>query len=419
VCGTIENYLETLRAIFSPEEEINMILQHSSRWIGGLIVLLTSMLVGCGPPAPPMTETPPPPVTVSQPLVREVIDFDEYEGRIGAAKSVEVRARVRGHLVKVRFQDGAIVKADDLLYEIDPRPAKAELDAAKAQESAADASLEFARAEYNRTRILLSKGASSREDLETWIAKQAVAKGEVLKAKAAVERAQLDLDFTKITAAIDGKLSRTQVDEGNLVNAGGGETLLTTLVSIDPIYAYFNVDERSLLRYRKQFRQGPKVNTPEPPIKDLHIPVHVALEGEEGYPHKGEIDFADNRVNPNTGTIQARGVLSNAKQLFDDGMRARVRIPVGDPHKVILVSERAIANDQGKKYVYVVNEKNIVQRRDVELGRISDGLQAIQAGLQPDEWVIVNGIQRVREGMKAEPNQVAMPGARQEKDPSK
>ena len=390
-----------------------MIQQHFSCRLGGLVAVLTVLLSGCGPTAPPITETPPPPVTVSKPVVRQVIDFDNYEGHIKAAKTVNVRARVRGHLIKVHFQAGAIVKEGELLYEIDPRPAKAELDAAKAQESAADASLQFAKAEYNRTRTLLSKGASTREELETWIAKQAIAKGDALKAKAAVERAELDLNYTRITAEMKGKLSRTQVDEGNLVNAGGGETLLTTLVSIDPIYVYFDVDERSLLRYREKFPRETKPDGPEPPVKELHIPVHVALEGEEGYPHKGEIDFADNGVNPSTGTIEVRGVLSNAKRLFEDGMRARVRVPIGDPHKAIMVSERAIANDQGKKFVYIVDEQNIVQRRDVELGQVIDGLQVIQEGLQPDEWVIVNGIQRVREGMKAKPNQVPMPGAKQ------
>ncbi|HTU21726.1 MAG TPA: efflux RND transporter periplasmic adaptor subunit, partial [Gemmataceae bacterium] len=262
-----------------------MKLQHSSLWLVGPIAVLTSVLAGCGPPAPPMTETPPPPVSVSRPLVRNVIDFDNYEGHIGALKTVEVRARVRGHLFKIHFQDGAIVKKGDLLYEIDPRPAKASLDAAKAQESAADASLQFAKAEYNRTRMLYAKGATSREELESWIAKQAVAKGDVLKANAAVERADLDLKYTQIRAEMDGKLSRTQVDEGNLVNAGGGETLLTTLVSIDPIYVYFDVDERSMIGYRNKYRKESNPNSPEPPVKDLHIPVYVALEGEEGYPH--------------------------------------------------------------------------------------------------------------------------------------
>ena len=396
-----------------------MMLRHSSPWLGGVVLILTSMFAGCGPPAPPMTETPPPPVTVSQPVVREVVDFDHYEGHIAALKTVEVRARVRGHLFKIHFKDGAIVKKGDLLYEIDDRPAKAELDAAKAQESAADASLEFAKAEYNRTRILYAKGATSREDLESWIAKQGVSKGELLKAKASVERAELELKYTQIRAEMDGKLSRTQVDEGNLVNAGGGETLLTTLVSIDPIHVYFDVDERSMIAYRNKYRKESNPISPEPPVKDLHIPVYVALEGEEGYPHSGEIDFADNQVKAGTGTIEVRGILSNARRIFEHNMRARVRVPIGDPHKVVLVTERAIANDQGKKFVYVVNEQNSVRRRDVELGRLFDGLQVIQQGVRPDEWVIVNGIQRVREGMKAEPNRIPMPGVKQEISPTK
>ncbi len=386
--------------------------------LSGLLLIQTILLSGCGPAVPPVSETPPPPITVSKPVVRNVTDFDEYEGRIAAAQKVEIRARVRGHLTKVNFQAGQIVKEGDLLYQIDLRPYKTALDAAKAQQKAADAGLQFATAEYDRTRRLASTGASTREELESWIAKQAMAKGDTLKAQAAVEQAQLDLDFTRITAPMGGKLSRTQVDVGNLVNAGGGETLLTTLVSIDPIYVYFNVDERSLLRYKKKDQNEGKGGTTQPALKELHIPVLLALEGEEGYPHKGEIDFADNRVNPSTGTIQVRGVLSNEERIFEDGMRARVRVPVGDPHKSLLVTERAIGNDQGRKFVYVVNEQNAVERRDVTLDRLVDGLQGIRRGLQPDEWVIVNGIQRVRDGLKVQPQQTLMPGAGQPAEPT-
>lgn len=411
--------MDSLREHFTHVEDLSMIRRRHFPWRVVPMAVLASVFSSCGPAVPPVVETPPPPVSVSRAVVRKVLDFDNYEGRIGAAKTVEVRARVRGHVTKVHFQAGAIVKAGDLLYEIDDRPAKTALGAAKAQSKAAEASLQFANAEYKRTRALIPSGATSREELETWAAKQAIARGESLKAQAAVEQAQLDLDFTKITAPISGKMSRTQVDEGNLVNAGGGETLLTTLVSIDPIYVYFNVDERSLLRYRERFRKEAKADASQPTLKEMHIPVYIALEGDEGHPHKGEIDFADNQVNPNTGTIQARGVLSNAQQLFDHGMRARVRVPVGDPYQAVMVVERAIANDQGKKFVYVVNEQNTVQRRDVELGRLLDGLQVIQAGLQPNEWIIVNGIQRVREGMKVQPNRVPMPGAKPEKSTPK
>ena len=387
-----------------------MIRWHPLTRLGGSLLILTVVLSGCGPDAPPAAETPPPPVTVSQPVVRNVTDFDDYQGRIGAALKVEIRARVRGYLTKVNFQDGQIVKEGDLLYEIDLRPYKNAMEAAKAQQKAAEAALQFAKAEYNRTRTLVSSGASTREELESRIAKQAIAKGDTLKAQAAVDQAQLDLDFTRVTAPIGGKLSRTQVDVGNLVNAGGGETLLTTLVSIDPVFVYFDVDERSLLRYRQMDRKDAKDSLSLPALKELHIPVYLALEGEEGYPHKGEIDFADNRVNPSTGTIQVRGVLSNAERIFEDGMRARVRIPIGDPRKSVLVTERAIGNDQGRKFVYVVNDQDTVERRDITPDRVDDGLQVVREGLKPEDWIIVNGIQRVRDGMKVQPKRGPMPG---------
>jgi RND family efflux transporter MFP subunit len=374
-------------------------------------LLLVALLSGCGPDASNVVETPPPPVTVSQPVARDVIEQDEYEGRIGAVETVEVRARVRGHLTKVNFQAGDMVEEGKLLYEIDPRTYQAALDGAKAQEKAAEAASQYATSEYNRTRTLVTKNAASREELEVWAAKQVVAKGDVLKAEAAVKEAQLQVDFTKITAPVSGKMSRTQVDVGNLVNAGGGETLLTTLVTVDPMYVYFDVPERMVLRYRQHFRKGQNQGGAEPPVKDLKIPVDVGLEGEEGYPHRGVIDFADNRVNPSTGTIQVRGVLPNAKRILDAGMRARVRIPVSDPNKSLLITERAVGTDQGRKFVYVVNDQNVVERRDVKLGRLSDGLQVVQEGVKPEDWVIVNGIQRVRDGAKVEPKRVPMPGA--------
>jgi RND family efflux transporter MFP subunit len=327
---------------------------------------------------------------------------------------VEVRARVRGHLTKIGFEAGQIVNKGDLLYELDPRPYKNALDAATAQQKAAQAALQFAKAEYERTRSLVAKNAASREELDVWTAKQVVATGDLLKADAAVEQAQLDMDFTRVTAPISGKISRTLVDVGNLVNAGGGETLLTTIVSIDPMYVYFDVPERSLLRYREIGRKQAKADAPEIPLKDLHIPVYVGLEGEKGYPHKGELDFADNKVNPSTGTIQVRGVLPNAKRNLDAGMRARVRIPVSAPHKSLLITERAVGTDQGRKFVYVVNDQNVVERRDVTLGRQSEGLQVIQEGLKPEDWVIVNGIQRVRDGAKVDPKRAPMPGAEAE-----
>lgn len=390
------------------------------RILRGLCLLaVVGVVLGCTAPPPKAVQTPPPPVTVSQPVSRsDVVDYDRYEGRLAAVEKVELRARVRGHLTKVAFSDGDMVKKGDLLFEIDPRQYRAALDAATAQVKASEATVEFAKAEYNRVRTLVSRKAASLEEMDTWVAKQATAKGELLKARASEEEAQLNLDFSRITAPISGRISRAQITVGNLINAGGGDTLLTTLVSVDPMYVYFDVDERSLLRYRRLAAAAVKDGEKRVPLREQKIPVQVALEGESGYPHQGVIDFADNRVNPGTGTIQVRGVLVNKTGLFEDGMRARVRIPIGDPRPALLVTERAIGTDQGRKYVYVVNDKNRVERRDVTLDRVVDGLQVIAEGIKPGEWIIVNGIQRVRDGLEVNPNRTPMPGSEALSSPS-
>ena len=384
----------------------DLLIRKGRRLLMGIVVV-----AGCNNAAPPVAETPPPPVSVSQPLVREMVDHDDFDGHVAAVDTVDVRARVRGHVIKVNFEDGQMVKEGDMLLEIDPRPYKASLDAADAQKAAADAALDLAKKEYDRANTLLRSRAASREEVDVWTGKQAVAKADQLKAQAAVEQAKLDLGFTKVTAAIKGKTSRALVTQGNLVNAAGGETLLTTITSVDPMYVYFDVDERALAGYRRHFKKGGKEGEPEPAVKELKIPIHVGLEGEEGFPHTGVIDFTDNKVNASTGTIQVRGVLPNTTRTLDAGMRARVRVPVSDPHKAVMVTERAIGTDQGLKFVYVVNDQKVVERRDVKLGRLGDGLQVVREGVKPEDWVIVNGIQRVRDGMTVDPKQVPMPGA--------
>lgn len=370
--------------------------------------LVLTSVVGCENSKPPMAEPPPPPVTVSLPVAKDVTDYDEYEGRITAIPIVEVRARVRGHLVKINFEDGQIVKQGDLLFEIDPRTYQADLQGAEAQKSAADAAHKVAEATAQRDARLVGTGAVSRQDYEVSVGKQAVSLADIRKAEAAIARAKLDLEFTKITAPISGKIGKAQVDVGNLVNASGGETLLTTITAVDPIYVYFNVDERALLRYRRDPNRN-KERKEGITLKDLKIPVEIALEGESDYPHKGVLDFADNRVDPKTGTIQVRGVFANADRLLDSGMRARVRVPVSAPYKALLVTDRAIGTDQDLKYVYVVNAEKVAKRRDVKLGRFKDGLRVIEKGLQPDEQVIVNGIQSVRPEMKVDPKLSEMP----------
>jgi RND family efflux transporter MFP subunit len=385
-----------------------MIISTSSLCRISLLFAVTGMLGGCNSAEPAVAETPPPPVTVSQPVAREVVDYDEYDGRISATETVEVRARVSGYIIKIDFQDGQIVQKDDLLFEIDPRPYKAALEAAEAEVRLTDAKVKQTEADVKRNQPLVASGATTRAEFDKLVADAGVATSAVSAKKAMVESARLDLEFTQIKAAIGGRISRPQITVGNLVSAAG-ETVLTTITSIDPMYVYFDIDERSLLRYKNVYRKEGQAE--ETTVKELKIPVDVALEGEENYPHHGVLDFADNRVNASTGTIQVRGVLPNPKRMLDSGMRARVRIPAGDAHKAVLVTERAVGNDQGRKFLYVVNDQNVVERRDVKLDRLVGGMQSVKEGIKTSDWVIVNGIQRVRDAMKVAPKQSPMPGA--------
>jgi membrane fusion protein, multidrug efflux system len=373
----------------------------------GLALLLLASLASCQK-MPAMPEMPPLTVTVSQPVEREVTDYDDYEGRLAAVKTVEVRARVRGQLTKIFFKDGQLVKEGDQLFQIDPRPYQAMLDSAKAKRESAEAALTFAKQEYNRTARLVSSNAASREDLDQWRAKQSISLADKQGAEAEMEKAQLDLDFCDIRAPISGRTSRPLITEGNLINSGSGDSLLTTIVSIDPMYVYFDIDERAMVRYRRAYAKNNVVG--EDSIKELKIPLAIAVEGDMDFTIKGIIDFVENRVNRGTGTLQVRGVVPNTGRLLDDGMRARVRVPVSDPYKALLITERAIGTDQTLKYVYIVNAKDEVERREVQSDRPFDGLIAIKSGLGPQDWVIVNGAQRVREGVKVVAKQVPMPG---------
>jgi RND family efflux transporter MFP subunit len=386
-----------------------------------LAPVLAALIIaaGCSQKGPPVAELPPPAVTVSQPVEKPVVDQDTYEGHLSAVERVDVRPEVTGLIQEVKFKAGQLVKKGDVLFLIDPRSYKAALDGAKAQKQAAVAAYEFAVAEYNRVEPLVSKGAAAREELDVWKAKQAVAKADAAKADASIETAQADLDRCEIRAKVKGgqkkddevkyRVSRALLTEGNLVSPTM-EKPLTTLVSVDPIYVYFTVDERALRRYRDDYaKKGGTVDEQE--IKKLEIPVSVALEGDKDYTHKGVIDYVDPQVNKSTGTVQVRAVLENRKGLLNDGMRALVRVATGDPHPALLITERAIGTDQTTKYVWVVNAEKVVERRDVQPGRTFDGLIEIKSGLKPKDWVIVNGIQRVRDGMKVAPKEEPMPGS--------
>jgi RND family efflux transporter MFP subunit len=367
------------------------------------------VLAGCGATEPELASTEAPVVTVSQPIERELTDFDQYTGRLDAAETVDVRARVRGELTGIHFKDGADVKEGELLFEIDPRVYKAALDGAEAKKANAEASLDLAKTEYDRTLELINRKAGSARDLSAWLAKKGVAIADVSLAVAEIDRAKLDMEWTKIKAPITGRISRAQVTKGNLVNASGGETLLTTIVSVDPIHVYFDVDEGSLNLYRE--RRAKEVGEADQ-AKQPVIPVFMGLiTDKDQFPREGVIDFADNRINPATGTIRVRGVFPNKDKKLTPGQFARVRLPVGEKYKGQLVTDTAIGIDQGQRYLLIVNDKNKAEYRLVTPGRLDGDLRVFPpgAGLKPGEWVIVNGVQRVRPGIEVRPERVPMP----------
>src|SRR5262245_41803759 len=371
-----------------------------------LVLGLCIVLAGCaGAPsgAPALASIP---VTVSRPVEREVTDYADFTGRTAAVDSVEVRAHVWGYLDKVHFKEGDLVKKGNVLFELDPRPYQALLDQAKAKVRQDEAQLKYDEAEYQRNLKMFPSGAASRSDLDKAIAAREVDLANIATDKALVASRQLDLDYTKVTAPVSGRVSRYVVTVGNLIQAGdqNGGTLLTTIVSVDPMYAYFDVDEYTALRARQLTREG-KGDSP----RDGGYPVSLGLANEEGFPHKGTINFVENQVNPKTGTIRLRGVFPNKQEHLLPGYFARVRVPIGRRHRALLVTDRALDTDQGQKVLYVVNEKHEVVSRPVRLGALHDGLREITDGLKPGERVIVNGLQQVRPGLTVEPKLVDMP----------
>lgn len=371
--------------------------------MGVLLAAGAICLAGCHP-APPAADKPPPPqVTVSKPVAREVTEYFEFPGQTAAVGEVEVRARVMGYLVKVNFEDGQEVKQGDLLYEIDPRPYQAALDRAQGDMARLQALLDKANADLARSERLRPSGAASEDECEQHRAQAAIHKAAMQSAQAAIRDAELNLEFTKIKSPIDGRVSRTRITEGNLVQTGSDEAnVLTTVVTMDPIYVYFNIDEHAMLKYEALAWGSGREMRPDR-IKTLKIPVEIALGNEEGFPHAGILDFVDNQIDQGTGTIRARGVFANPKRYLTPGMFVRVRIPYGQPHPALLVSERAIGTDQKEKFLWTVNKDNVVQYRQVKVGPLREGLRVIQSGVGAEDWVVVKGLQRVRAGDTVRP----------------
>jgi RND family efflux transporter MFP subunit len=380
----------------------------SSRWfllLGLLLFLLSASWFVFGPvwsranKAQQAPAASPPKVTISRPVVREIIEWDEYTGRLEATESVEVRARVNGYLQSIHFKDGAIVKKGDLLFVIDPRPYQAELDRVTAELQLAQARLELAKSDYARAQKLLQFRAISQEEADTRAATERQAQESVEAGRAAVKAAKLNVEFTRVTAPITGRISRKLVTEGNLINGGTAEaTLLTTIVSMDPIYVYFEADERSYLKYARLSRNGKGSSS-----REARNPVYLALADEKGFPRKGYLDFVDNRLDPRTGTMTGRAVFSNPDLALTPGLFARVRLQGSTPYEAVLVPDEAVGSDQAQKFVFVMNGDNTVEYRMVQLGPLIHGFRVIRDGLEPNDWFIANGVQRAKTGLKVSP----------------
>lgn len=371
-----------------------------TRLPAGALLAALAVAAGCTKPPPPLAPTKPPDVVVDKPVVTDVTDYEDFTGRTEAVESVEIRARVTGYLEEIHFQDGADVPKDSLLFQIDPKPYRAELDRTEAAVKQAEARLARLQKDYERAKALA--GVISPEEADRIAGDKSEADAALGVAKASRKLAQQNLDYTKITAPFAGRISRRYIDRGNLIKAD--ETILTTIVSLDTVYANFDVDDRTLLRVRRLIRDG-KI----PSARSRKTHVQVGLPDEDGHSLDGVIGFIDNKVDPGSGTLRLRADVQNppihGNRLLSPGMFVRIRLPIGTPKRSVLVPEEALGTDQGQKFVYVVDGKDEVVYRPVKLGSQYGQLRVVETGVSPADRVIVSGLQRVRPGTKVSPKQ--------------
>lgn len=367
------------------------------------IVLSFLIAAGCArnEATPAASAAPAPQVSVAQVLKRPVTDFDEFTGKFVAVQRVEIRPRVSGYIASVSLVPGHEVRKGDVLFTIDQRPYQAELKRAQAELARARTQLALSRSERDRATKLLDQHALSQEEFDSRVAGSEQSEANVQVASAALDTAALNLSFTQIRSPIAGLVSREEVTEGNLVNAG--QTLLTTVVSVDKIYVEFEGDEQVYLKYASLARTGELANA-----RDAATPVWVGLADEAGTPHEGKIVFIDNALDPQTGTIRARGLLDNAERRFTPGLFARVKLVGSAKYDAVLVNDSAVGTDQNVRYVFAVGAHNKVEYRAVKLGPLVDGLRVVRTGLKEGEYVVVNGLQRVRPGIEVAPQRVVM-----------
>lgn len=358
---------------------------------------LAAALAACGGGAAAPGQAPPQ-VRVTTAVAEEMTDWDEFTGRFEAVENVKLRPRVSGYLEQVRFTEGKEVRKGEVLFVIDPRPYQVELDRAEAELTRARAQSALTELEVERAERLLKARAISQEEYDQRLSQRSQLRANMAAAQATVAAARLDLEFTKVVAPIDGRVSRAEVTAGNYVAAG--TTVLTSVVSLDPIYVYFEGDERTYLKYTGQARRGER-----PSSRDTANPVFVGLADESDFPHAGRMNFVDNSLNPATGTIRARAVLDNPDRSLTPGMFARVRLLGSGKYNATLVADEAVGTDQDRRFVLVVNKDNVIEHRAVELGQTVDTRRVVRSGLQPGERVIVGSLHRVRPGMSVAPQQ--------------
>ena len=357
--------------------------------------------VGCvqtsAQPAPP----PPPQVTVASVIERDVTEWDEFTGRLQAVDSVEVRPRVSGLVSAVRFEEGAIVRRGDLLFQIDPRPFQAEVDRLRAELARARATGQRAASELVTAEKLRAENAIAKEEHDRRAAFAQESTAQTAAVEAALRAAELNLEFTQVTSPIDGRVGRAIVTEGNLVSSGPGEaTLLTTVVSLDPVYAYFDADEQIFLKYSARSKGQSLRNGSR---RGSELPIRMALANDEGFPRLGQLDFVDNQLDGATGTIRGRAVFRNSDGQLTPGLFVRLRLAGTGSYRGLLIQDRAVGTDLSKKFVYVVGANNQIEYRGVTLGPIIDGLRVVRSGVEAGESVVVNGLQRVRPGVQVTP----------------
>jgi RND family efflux transporter MFP subunit len=371
-----------------------------------LVAMAAAVLLGV-PGHPALAQAPagpPPAVTTAKPVVKDVVEANEFTGRFEATDSVDVRARVSGYLERVAFQDGSTVKKGDLLFVIDRRPYKAALDQAQATQVSAQARLQFAQADIERAESLRRTGNIAEQLVDQRRQAFLSARADLDNAEAALRNAQLNYDFTEIKAPMAGKIGRRLISEGNLVNAN--ETLLTNIVTLDPIYFYFDVDERSFLAYTRAIQADKQAG------RDVTYAAKVGTSDEKEPGRTAKLDFLDNRVDQATGTIRARAVVPNKDLFLTPGLFGTVRVASSTPHRGVLIPDEAIATDQDRRIVYVVAEDGTVAPRVIQPGPRIDGYRLVRDGLKGDETIVIAGIQRVRPGAKVTAQMQELPPAR-------